>query len=398
MASIRKRPWLSPNGSQKTAWQVLYKDASGHRRAKQFDRKKEAEAWLVNASWEVKQGTHTPESKSISVTKAAANWLKRGERERLEQTTIDAYEQHVRLHIVPLLGAKRLNQLTKPMIEEFRDWLLDNGRSRAMAKRVLGSLSALIKEAERVGYVAQNVARGITVKRSGRERTKVVPPTKSQIRSLVAAAQNDKAQPDEFPILIILLFAGLRASELRGLAWSNVDLKAATITVTRRADRQNVIGPPKSVSGFRTIPVPALLVTELKKWKLRCPRSDLDLVFPSDKGTPMSWPSLGRRFTEPLQQRAGLTRPHILNGKPELDRDGNPVVEGLFGLHDLRHACASLWIEQRLQPKRVQTWMGHHSIQVTFDTYGHLFDALEDDTAITEAIEGEILGQEMGAA
>src|SRR5690606_37132936 len=151
----------------------------------------------------------------------------------------------------PQLGAKKLNQLSKPMIEEFRDWLLDNGRSKPMAKRVLGSLTALIKEAERVGYVAQNVAKGVTVKRSGREKPRVVPPTKEQIRALLSAAGDDKARPIDLPMLMTFLFAGLRASELRGLPWRNVDLKNGKLTVDQRADRKNIIGPPKSASGFR---------------------------------------------------------------------------------------------------------------------------------------------------
>jgi integrase len=61
-------------------------------------------------------------------------------------------------------------------------------------------------------------------------------------------------------------------------------------------------------------------------------------------------------------------------------------------LHDLRHAAASLWIEQRVEPKRVQTWLGHHSIQVTFDTYGHLFEQAEADNAVMDAVQRELLG------
>jgi len=63
-----------------------------------------------------------------------------------------------------------------------------------------------------------------------------------------------------------------------------------------------------------------------------------------------------------------------------------------YTLHELRHAAASLWIEQRVNPKRVQRWMGHSSIQVTFDTYGHLFDQADQDAAVAAAIEREVLG------
>lgn len=390
--SIRKREWITPRGEDRVAWVVDYRDTAGTRRNKQFNRKKDAEAFETRARHEVQQGTHTADSQSITIEQAGENWIARGEREGLEQSTLDPYRQHLKLHILPKLAGRRLNQLTKPAVEEFRDWLLDNGRSRAMAKRVLGSLTALIKEAERTGYVAQNVAKGVTVKRSGREKAKVVPPTKDQIRKLIAAVSHPAARPMDKPMLLVLLFAGLRASELRGLAWPNVDLKAGTITITRRADRKNEIGPPKSKSGFRTIPLPPMVVTELKAWKLRCKPSHLDLVFPSDASTPIFHANLVLGFLEPTQMRAGLARPRLRGGKPAVDESGAPMLKGIFTLHDFRHACASLWIEQRVVPKRVQIWMGHHSIQVTFDTYGHLFEALEQDASVMAALEADIMG------
>lgn len=394
--SIRKREWTTPRGEAKTAWLVDYRDAAGKRRAKQFGRKKDADAFLATASYEVRQGTHTADSQSITVEKAAENWLARGRRENLEPSTLAAYGQQVSLHIKPFLGGRRLNQLTKPMIEEFRDTLLDKGRSRAMAKRVLASLSSMIKEAQRVGYVAQNVAQGVTVKRSARDKAKIKPPTKQEMRLLIDAA--GRGGPMDLPFLMLLLFAGLRASEIRALPWRNVDLKKGTVTIDQRADLKNVIGPPKSASGFRTIPLPPATVAELRKWKLRCAKSDLDLVFPSAAGTPFFHANIVIRFQEPVQIAAGVCKPKLRQGKPVLDKDEEPILEGLYGLHDFRHAAASLWIEQRVAPKRVQTWMGHHSIQVTFDTYGHLFSALEDDTAVMAALEAGVLGGEDVAA
>ncbi|MBB4857170.1 integrase [Novosphingobium chloroacetimidivorans] len=390
--SVRKREWATPKGEVKTAWLVDYKDAQGKRRAKQFVRKKDADAFVTKASWEVSQGTHTADSQSITVEKAGANWIARAEREDLEPSTIKSYREHLRLHINPLLGARRLSQITKPMVEEYRDQLLDTGRSRAMAAKILRSLSSLLKEAHRVGYVGQNVAQGITVKRSGRDKAKVVPPTKQHMRQLIDAAGTSAARPIDKPLVLVLLFAGLRASEVRALPWSNVDLKRGTITINRRADPSNTIGPPKSASGFRTIPIPSTVVTELKRWKLRCPPSDLDLVFPSAAGTPIFHNNLVLSFQEPLQIAAGITRPKMVDGKLLKDPEGQPVLEGLYSLHDFRHAAASLWIEQKVAPKRVQTWMGHASIALTFDVYGHLFAAHEEDAAVMAALEAGVLG------
>jgi integrase len=374
VSSVRKRTWTSPSGEQKTAWQVDYKDSAGHRRSKQFTRKKEADDWLVNASWEVKQGTHTPDSKSITVEAAAQIWLDQAKREGLEPTTIAPYEQHVRLHIVPLCGARKLSQLTKPMVEGFRDDLLDK-LTRSMARRVLRSLSAIVAEAERRGYVAKNPCSGVTVRKAKRERVKPIIPSKAQMKAIIKAAQAS-GHPMDAPLVVTDIFCGLRASEVRGMVWSQVDLKTKTVTVDRRADAKNQIGAPKSAAGFRIIPLPDLVVSELRKWKLQCPRTNLDLVFPSERKAVMSHTSLHRLHLWPVQMAAGVC-------------DGE---DARYSSHAFRHCAASLWIEQRVSPKRVQTWMGHSSIQVTFDTYGHLFEQADADSIVMQAVEREVLG------
>lgn len=386
--SIRKRTWASPKGEAKSAWVVDYRDARGVRRSKQFARKKEADAWLTRAAWEVSQGTHTADSASVSVQRAGELWIERAELDNLEPTTIASYEQHCRLHINPLIGSKRLSQLRKPMIEEFRDDLLRT-RSRAMATRVLRSLTMIVNEAERRGLVAQNVCRGVKVKRQARGRQRPTVPTKQDLSALIEAAKHGK--PMELPFVYLAIFGGLRASELRGLSWPSIDLRGGSVSIIQRADNRNVIGPPKSASGFRTIPLPPIAIAALTEWKLRCPPSDHNLVFPSAEGTPIYYLPLVDWTIEPLMRRAGLTRPKMKDGEAVVDEDGKPVLEGRFSLHELRHAAVSLWIEQRVQPKRVQTWAGHHSIQVTFDTYGHLFDELEGDSAVIAAVEQSVL-------
>ena len=160
----------------------------------------------------------------------------------------------------------------------------------------------------------------------------------------------------------------IRASELRGLSWRQLDLKVATVTIDQRADAQGLIGAPKSQASRRSVPLPASTVLALKEWKLACPKSAANLVFPSLAGKVMSNRYMSLNVLGPLLSEAPLT------------------------LHDLRHAAASLWIEQRVEPKRVQTWLGHHSIQVTFDTYGHLFEAGERETSVAAAIEKELIG------
>ena len=390
MTSIRRRTWTTPEGTDKTAWLVDYRDAAGKRRAKQFSRKKDAEAWSTTARYEVATGVHTPDSQSITVEKAAELWIKRGERENLEASTLAAYGQHVRLHIVPMCGDKKLSQITRPIAEGWRDQLMDK-LSRPMATRVLRSLSAIINEAQSRGHVAQNVVAGVKVRRAKREKPKIVIPTKAELRKVLAAAEASD-EPMAHPLALILIFAGLRASELRGLPWRCLDLKAGTITVDQRADLKNQIGAPKSEAGYRTIPLPGSAIAALKIWKVACPPTDQDLVFPSLAKKVMSHRYLNINLMGAVQLAAGIADPVVKDGSPVLDKNEQPTMAQRYTLHDFRHAAASLWIEQRVNPKRVQTWMGHSSIQVTFDTYGHLFDQADQDAAVAAAIERELVG------
>jgi integrase len=85
------------------------------------------------------------------------------------------------------------------------------------------------------------------------------------------------------------------------------------------------------------------------------------------------------------------------SGKPIINNAGEPVMREVrevarYGLHALHHACASLWIEQGHNPKQIQKLMGHSSIKVTFDTYGHLFSDAEVDQRAAEGVETRLLG------
>lgn len=391
MTAIRKRSWTAPTGEAKTSWQVDYLDMGGKRRRKQFDRKKDAEAWLTTAAYQVSQGTHTPDSQTITIAKAADLWLARGKREKLEASTLAAYDQHVRLHIVPMCGDRKLSQITRPMVEGWRDQLMEK-LSRPMATRVLRSLSAIVNEAQGRGYVAQNVVAGVKMRRAKREKPKVIIPSKAELKAVLAAAKAS-LEPMAHPLALLVIFAGLRASELRGLPWRCIDLKTASVTVEQRADLKNVIGPPKSEAGHRTIPLPASAVLALKAWKLACPKTEHDLVFPSLAEKVMTHRYMSLNIMGPVQLAAGVAMVATgEGGKPVLDKNQQPVMQPLYGLHDFRHAAASLWIEQRVNPKRVQKWMGHSSIQVTFDTYGHLFDQADQDSTVAAAIERELIG------
>lgn len=385
MTAIRKRTWTNSDGSQSVKWLVDYKGQSGKRRFRNFDRKRDAETWITQAAWEVSKGVHTADSQTITVTAACNNWIKAAEANDRERGTIQQYRQLANLHIKPLIGAEKLSRLTRPKVEGFRDRLLET-RSKAMAGKAIRALSSILREAMRHALIAQNVAADVRVTRSSRERPKVVIPTIAELRLLLEHADDDLK-----PLLMMAMMTGLRSSELRGLAWTTVDLKAATITVSQRADKYCQIGPPKSAAGYRTIPIGRSLVTLLKEWKLRCPTGERGLVFPNLVGGVQDYSHLLKRRFFPLQIKAGVCDPKIVAGKSVLDADGHPVMKPRYALHALRHAAASAWIKQRIDIKRLQVWIGHENIELTIDTYGHLIEDPESDVALIAAVQEALL-------
>ncbi len=386
MATIKKRTWTNDRGETKEAWQLRYIDSQGAERSKQFARKGDASAYLTKVGWEVSQGTHTPDSVSVTVSKAADLWVAATRAKGRERSTIKQYEEWAELHIKPLIGEKKLSQLTMPMVEMFKDSLLET-RSAAMAGKVLSGLSMLISEAQRRGLVAQNVAKGVKVVRSSRDRKRIIIPGKDDVRALLGAAQAaDADAPGMYALLMSIALSGLRSSELRGLRKTDVDLKVGIIHVAQRADQWGEIGPPKSEAGTRSIPIPPALISELRKWMLRAPVGELGLLFPNSEGGVRLHSNMLNREYWPLQFSAGLTRP---TGKK--DADDNPILHAKYDFHALRHYAASAWIKQKVDLKRLTVWLGHSSVQITLDTYGHLIKDDQGDAAIVAAMAAELL-------
>jgi integrase len=392
MANIRKR--ALPSGMIR--WEVAYIDGAGERRAKLFATKTAAAAWLIDAQSDLKRGLHTASSVSPTVKEAAALWIERCKAKKLETMSIKGYEEHVDLHIVPFIGAKKLSDLTVPAVNAFADELGKAGRSAAMIKKVIRSLGSIFREARRRGLSNVAPTVGLDLDLPERADPRPVIPTKAELQAIITGTT---ARPSRLwrAMVLVATFCGLRASELRGLRWTDIDFEARLINVTQRADASHVIGKLKSKAAYRSLRLSPLVLNALREWKLTCPKGDLDLVFPNGLGKVESYANLIDRGFGPIQVAAGVvTLVPVLDdaGKPVINNAGAPVMRevGRYGLHALRHACASLWIEQGHNPKQIQTLMGHSSIKVTFDTYGHLFADAEADQRAAEGIELRLLG------
>ena len=243
-----------------------------------FERKKDADAYHATVKVDVRKGMHTAPSKSITVAEAADIWIKRVEADGRERSTVDQYKHHVR-HIVPKLGRYKLASLSAKGVESFRDDLLVK-LSRPTARKVLTSLKSLLK-ANKYAHVAADVKIGPDKRRKHKLEDGTRPSSPAEVKRMVDAAKDTKARA----LLLTVALTGLRASELRGLRWSDVDLKASELHVHQRADKHCKIGPPKSARSRRTVPLDSdMLVPALKAWKLACPKGEAGLVFPATTG------------------------------------------------------------------------------------------------------------------
>ena len=274
--SVRRRSWKTGKGESRDAWIVAYTDQAGTRRIATFAKKRDAEAYEAQVQTEVRAGVHTAVGASITVAEAAEDWLRRIELEGCERVTVNTYRGHVALHIATRLGHERLARLTAPRIDAFCDDLL-RALSRPMARKVLTTLKAILRDAMRRGTVAQNVATSVRIDSNKRDQPKLEVgrdiPTPDEIRRIVQAAL-DRWRP----LLVVAAFTGLRASELRGLRWDDVNLKRGELRVRQRADCYLTIGKPKSRAGERTIPLGPFVINTLRVWRLACPRGELELV------------------------------------------------------------------------------------------------------------------------
>ena len=280
--SVRKRKWTTLSGEVKEAWIVDYMQ-DGKRHIETFQKKKDADAYSQQVGVDIRAGTHTPVNRSITIEQAAKDWLESVRLDRRERSTLDYYRQHA-AHITRHIGKYKLASLTAARANTFRDELLATV-SRPLARKVLTSLRSLLKDAQRRGNVAQNVA--LSVKRidaDGRRKKKLKIgediPSVDEIRALIAAMPDNRWRP----ILLTAIFTGLRSSELRGLRWKDVDLKGGVLHVRQRADRYSEIGEPKSKAGHRTVPLGPMVLNVLREWKLKCPQSEHKLAFPSLTG------------------------------------------------------------------------------------------------------------------
>ena len=392
--AVSKRTCKTKSGELRTTWVVRYYDADGKYRMKTFKREREAKAWEAQTKVDLKKGIHRPDSDSATVSEAASLWLDRCKDDVERGTHLD-YTTCCRLHILPAtapenvpngwkgkLGDLKLSRLTSPICETFAQQLVKKN-ARATALKVLTRFKTMLRDAQRRGLIGYNPASPVRIKTNNRNKVRIQIgehiPSKEDLRAILKCATGQW-----YPLILTAAFTGMRTSELRALTWKNVDFERRVIHVRQRVDRFGDLGPCKSASGHRDIQISDEVAEALRRWKSVCPPGAMDLVFPNDAGKlanhtsgiliPGWWP---------IQQRVGITA-----------ADG----EAKYKFHSLRHFFASIMIEQGTSAKRLQDLLGHATITMTMDRYGHLFPPSENEIArLNSAVASVLVRPDNGA-
>jgi integrase len=391
LADIRKR-----TGAKGPTYQVRYPSKaskSGYAYAS-FETLKEARAFSENLG-AVKEA---PSGTKLDVPSAVDRWLEicekigRDGREAVEPETLKEYKRRAEV-MKRFAWTKPLHELDQADIVKFRTWLLENV-TRDLARRTLSSFHSVLIEMKLQGMIKDDPAARITIRSGGRyenDDDEVEIPSDQEVRDLLAATEVLRSRNDYMakcwarykPMIHLAVFSGMRPSEYRGLPWANVG--NGLIHVKQRADKTGLIGPVKSKAGRRTLHISPKITDMIFEWRESCPKSEADLVFPTDSGKPILLFNFAVGAWTPLMREAGLVVSENVGGQVVLKPKYTPYC--------LRHYQASKLIEKSKDAKYIQSFMGHSDIQITYNTYGHLMKDREDRHKQTaEEIAAELLG------
>ncbi len=261
------------------------------------------------------------------------------------------WESKFRRVIIPKLGRRKLTELRTVHLQEFVDELAAEGLAPSTIQGTILPLRVLYRFALRYERCANNPTRELSIPSGEKSRDRVASPAEAAELIVALKSPVDKA------IYGVAFYAGLRRGELLALEVENIDFKNRTIHVGRSWDAANKeFTNPKTAKGKRTVPIPSVLLPLLMAVR---PKSGL--MFPREPGSeePISEVSLRRRAAR-AWEAAGLEQ---------------------ITLHECRHTYASYMIAAGVNAKALSTYMGHATITITLDRYGHLMPGNESEAA-----------------
>jgi len=352
-------------------YEVAYCDSDGRQRWRTVDSLREARQLRADLVSKVARGERVAPSKA-TFSQFSDEWLE-GQKPRLRPKTQELYGSYLRLHVKPRLGRLRLGEVTVDDVARLITEMERDGYAAWTIRGVLTVLGRVLGAAERRGLTAGNPVRRLERGERPKVQRREFPSLdREAIGRLISSA------PEKYRTLIaVSLLTGARQSELLGLRWQDVDVKAGVLRIRRQLDRQGNLVEPKTQAAKREIPIPAslgrLLADEKERAFARGLAKPLDYVFSSERGTPLGHRNIVRRGLEPAIKKAAL--PHL-------------------SWHDLRHVAASALIAEGASVAYVSRVLGHASPAITLSTYAHEFARAEHADRTRDRMEaafGELL-------
>lgn len=314
-----------------------------------------AKAWRIDSLSALNRGEMSVSSTTLR--QAAVAWLE-GARsgairnrsgDTYKPSAIRGYEEALRLRLLPDLGGAKLSEIRRADVQVLIDRLMAEGYGASTIRNTLLPLRVIFRRALVRGEVAVNPTMGLELPAVRGRRDRIASP--SEAVRLVAALERDRV------LWATAVYAGLRRGELQALDWSDIELDDGVIRV--RASWDQVAGriAPKTKAGTRAVPIASVLDAHLRE--LGRASGGVGLVFGRAHDVAFAPVTVDRRARRAWEQ-AGL-RP--------------------IGLHECRHTFASFMIAAGVNAKALSVYMGHASVTITFDLYGHLMPGNEQEAA-----------------
>jgi len=292
--------------------------------------------------------------------------------------TAHLYAHAVERYLVPTLGHRRLTKLSPTDVSRLLARLEEQGYSPSTRRMARATLRRALRAAEQEGLVERNVAAIAEGPRVPRREGRTLTP--EQARTFIAAVRGERLEA----AYVLALTLGLRRGEVLGLRWSDLEVRGddllAHVRLQLLRDHEGVrLAELKTAGSRRSLPLSRPAIEALERHRVRQEaeeivrgarwRNDAELIFTSTIGTPLDPEAFGRTVPK-ITTAAGL---------------------GHWSIHELRHSCASLLLAMEVPLEVVADQLGHSSIRVTKDVYGHLLPGARAKAAeaMRRVIEGD---------
>ena len=341
------------------AW--VYSKRDGKKIRKTFRTAAEAKGWRADARAALRKGVLRAPSKT-RLRDAAADWLAGAKAGAIRQrngrpykpSTLRGYEAALETRLLPEFGHLRLGEITRLDVQDYTESLTADELDGSTIRNIVMPLRAIYRRAVARGEVALNPTTDLELVAPTRRPRRIASP--AEAAALLAALPKG-----ERALWATAFYAGLRRGELLALRWEDVDLGSGRISVERSWDEgSKTFVPPKSDAGQRRVPLILELRDYLDEQKITTGRST-GLVFGKSSEEPCVATTTWRRARAAWASTAPPLQPIML--------------------HEARHTFASMMIAAGVNLKAITSYMGHSSIQITLDLYGHLMPGSELEAA-----------------